>query len=144
MTTKSIRFDHAVIAVRDLSKAIQQYQALGFDIQQGGRHVGRGTENALIRFGLDYLELLAVYDAQEGRAAGQASLVKFLEDQPAGGLAGFALAVADIDAHAERMRQAGVPAVGPFAMERVRPDGNRLSWRLLVPRGEVWHRPWPF
>lgn len=29
-------------------------------------------------------------------------------------------------------------------MERLRPDGTRLSWRLLVPGGEAYRRPWPF
>ena len=46
------RFDHAVIAVRDLDEAMRRYQALGFDVRPGGRHVGLGTHNTLIRFGL--------------------------------------------------------------------------------------------
>jgi hypothetical protein len=29
-------------------------------------------------------------------------------------------------------------------MERLRPDGRRLSWRLLVPGSVPWRRPWPF
>ena len=97
----------------------------------------------MIRFGLDYLELIAIYDSAEARAAGQGALIDFL-NAGAGGLAGFALATSSIDADAEQFRQAGVPIVGPFAMERVRPDGNRLSWRLFVPYGETWRRAWPF
>ncbi|SRR6266566_4137266 len=64
------RFDHTVIAVRDLDAAISTYQALGFDVSPGGRHTGLGTSNAIIRFGLDYLELLSVSDrveAEQGR-----------------------------------------------------------------------------
>jgi catechol 2,3-dioxygenase-like lactoylglutathione lyase family enzyme len=137
------RFDHAIIAVRDLEDAIQRYRGVGFDVRSGGRHTGRGTHNALIRFGLDYLELIAIDNSDDARAAGQAALVDFLAAAP-GGLAGFALATDDIDADAEHFRQTGVPTLGPFAMERLRPDGNLLSWRLLVPYGEVWRRPWPF
>jgi catechol 2,3-dioxygenase-like lactoylglutathione lyase family enzyme len=59
------RFDHAVIAVADLHRAIEAYRALGFDVFPGGRHEHRGTHNALIRFGgADYIELLGVYDSQ--------------------------------------------------------------------------------
>jgi hypothetical protein len=29
-------------------------------------------------------------------------------------------------------------------MRRTRPDGSVLSWRLLVPRGDSYRRPWPF
>ena len=137
------RFDHAVIAVHDLEDGMRRYRAAGFDVSVGGRHTGRGTHNALIRFGLDYLELIAVYDAAEARDAGQAGLIDFLAAGP-GGLAGFALATDDIDADAEHFRQAGIPIIGPVAMERLRPDGNRLSWHFFAPYGETWRRPWPF
>ena len=64
------RFDHAVIGVRDLSSAIRQYQTLGFDVHPGGQHVGLGTHNAIVRFGLDYLELISVYDEAAAAASG--------------------------------------------------------------------------
>lgn len=38
-------FDHAMIAVRDLSEATRKYSGLGFEVVvPGGRHPGRGTE----------------------------------------------------------------------------------------------------
>jgi catechol 2,3-dioxygenase-like lactoylglutathione lyase family enzyme len=139
------RFDHAVIAVRDLAEAMRRYEALGFAVSPGGRHTGRGTENAIIRFGLDYLELIAVYDEAElaGRGLNGQALAEFLEKQE-GGLVGYALATGAIEQDAERFQQTGLVAEGPFAMERLRPDGRRLSWRLLVPESVPWRRPWPF
>jgi catechol 2,3-dioxygenase-like lactoylglutathione lyase family enzyme len=139
------RFDHAVIAVRDLAEAMRRYAALGFAVSPGGRHTGRGTENAIIRFGLDYLELIAVYDEAElaGRGLNGQALAQFLAKQE-GGLVGYALATDDIAQDAERFQQTGLVAEGPFAMERLRPDGRRLSWRLLVPESVPWRRPWPF
>ncbi|MCM8747994.1 VOC family protein [Thermomicrobiaceae bacterium CFH 74404] len=139
------RFDHAVIAVRDLDAAIARFRHLGFDVHPGGRHTGLGTYNAIIRFGLDYLELLSVADREEaiaGGTSGQTLVALF--DQRDGGLVGYALATSDIEADAERFRQTGLEAVGPFPMERLRPDGRLLSWRLLVPSGVSWLRPWPF
>jgi hypothetical protein len=59
------RFDHLVIGVRDLHMASDAFRRLGFDVRPGGNHTRLGTHNALIRFGLDYLELLAIHDAAE-------------------------------------------------------------------------------
>jgi catechol 2,3-dioxygenase-like lactoylglutathione lyase family enzyme len=140
------RFDHAVIAVNDLQQALARFPAeLGLDAQPGGRHTGRGTENAIVRFGLDYLELMAVYNADEVRAgrAGGEVLLDLLARRP-GGLLGYALATDDIDELAGRLRAAELNPLGPFAMQRERPDGRVLKWRLLIPGGVAWRRPWPF
>jgi catechol 2,3-dioxygenase-like lactoylglutathione lyase family enzyme len=140
------RFDHIVIAVRDLDAAISMYRALGFDVSPGGRHTGLGTHNAIIRFGLDYIELLSVYDRgeaeQERGLSGKALLDFFARHE--GGLAGYALATNDIEQEAEQFRNTGLQAQGPFGMQRMRPDGRLLSWSLLVPGGVPWRRPWPF
>lgn len=138
------RFDHLVIAVHDLDAAIRRYRdGLGFDVRAGGRHTGRGTHNAIVRFGLDYLEIIAVYDRMETEAAGRGALAAFLS-RHVGGLASYALATTDIEADATRLESAGLEAIGPFPMKRLRPDGSSLSWRLLVPGGESYRRPWPF
>jgi catechol 2,3-dioxygenase-like lactoylglutathione lyase family enzyme len=139
------RFDHTVIAVRDLDAAIERYRALGFDVNPGGRHTGLGTYNAIIRFGLDYIELISVYDATEAAARGSQgnALLDYLEKRE-GGLVGYALATTDIEQDAGRFRMTGLTALGPFPMQRMRPDGHLLSWRLLVPEGVSWCRPWPF
>lgn len=136
------RLDHIVIAVRDLDDAVVRYRALGFDARPGGRHTGRGTHNAIIRFGLDYLELVSVYSEAEARAAGRSGLVDFLAVRE--GPVGYALATDDLEAEARCIRDAGMPAIGPFAMERLRPDGSRLSWRLVSPGDGPDRRPWPF
>ena len=141
----SLRFDHVVIAVRDLRAAIERYRSLGFAVEEGGRHTGRGTENAVIRFGLDYIELLAVYDQQEAKnsALGGQDLLAALGERDEV-LLGYALATDAIEQIAENFRGSNLFAREPFAMERTRPDGERLSWRLFIPAGTAWRRPWPF
>lgn len=140
------RFDHAVIAVADLHRAIEAYRALGFDVFPGGRHEHRGTHNALIRFGgADYIELLGIYDSERAIESGLngrtlAEFVRYRE----GGLVGHCYATDDIVAEAERTREAGLEMVGPFEMKRERPDGRALTWRLLVPVDIPWRRRWPF
>jgi catechol 2,3-dioxygenase-like lactoylglutathione lyase family enzyme len=139
------RFDHAVIAARDLEDALRCFTTLGFAVSRGGRHPGHGTENALIRFGLDYLELLAVADPGAAQANGLngRDLLTFLEAHP-GGWLGYALASDDFDHDAAQLRASGMPLEGPFAMRRERPDGSVLAWRLAIPGGTPWRRPWPF
>ena len=54
-----LAFDHAVIYVPNLEKAISQFTALGFTIKPGGEHTH--THNALIIFNdRSYIELLAL------------------------------------------------------------------------------------
>jgi catechol 2,3-dioxygenase-like lactoylglutathione lyase family enzyme len=140
------RFDHAVIAVADLERAKDAYRALGFDVSPGGRHEDRGTHNALIRFGgADYVELLGVYDPERAVESGLngRTLAEFVRDRQ-GGLVGHCYATGDIEAEADRTREAGLEMVGPFEMRRERPDGRVLTWRLLVPEDIPWRRQWPF
>ncbi len=138
------RFDHVVIAVQDLDAALIDYAQLGFDIAAGGRHPALGTRNAIVRFGLDYLELLAIEDASLARSSGAfgADLADFLAT--GSGLIGFALASAGLDDEVSGLARIDLAAEGPFAMQRERADGHLLSWRLLLPGGSPWRKPWPF
>jgi len=141
------RFDHAVVAVRDLDAALSLWRGrLGFDPQPGGRHSGRGTQNGIVRFGLDYIELISIYDADEVQTRGDPNALALAEQlaRSEGGLLGFALASDDLAADATRLRQAGVAVIGPAPMERLRPDGRTLRWRLAVPEGGSWGTPLPF
>src|SRR5436309_3069882 len=104
------RFDHAVVGVRSLQPAIELWHSqLGFDAQPGGRHTGRGTHNAIVRFGLDYVELISIDDRGliERRGDENALALAALLDRSQGGLLGFALATDDIDADAKRLRSNG-------------------------------------
>lgn len=139
-----LRFDHLVIAVRDLDAASARFRdELGFDVRPGGRHTGFGTHNAIVRFGLDYLELIAVDEPELARRTSRGALVRFL-DQWEMGMCAYALATDDLDELARRARDAGIEMAGPLPMHRRRPDGSELSWRLLVPEGDPYFKPWPF
>jgi len=140
-----VRFDHAVIAVRDLDAAATSYRAAGFIVEPGGRHTGKGTANALIRFDADYLELLAVDDRAEALASGpsRATLVAFL-DANAAGMTTFALATSDLDGARAALERLGVDSPAAAPTERRRPDGSVLRWRALTPGGSSMREAWPF
>ena len=140
------RLDHVLIAAGNLDEAMTLYrERLGLDARFGGRHTGRGTHNAIVRFGLDYLELLSVVDEEELRHA-PAKRVRLLDFLSAhqGGLLAYCLATDNIDALAQQFQEKGLDAIGPFDMERTRPDGMVLKWRLLIPGGSAYRQPWPF
>jgi catechol 2,3-dioxygenase-like lactoylglutathione lyase family enzyme len=107
-----------MIVVRDLERAAAIYGALGFRVIDGGRHTGMGTYNKIIRFGLDYLELLAVYSEQEAaQFQSRRRIMEFLRERE--GAFTYALAVR------------GMPPDAPAGedRERKRPDGTVLRWR---------------
>jgi hypothetical protein len=61
--------DHLMICVPDLARGAEQYRRMGFNVQPGGVHPGKGTHNAIAFNDPDYLELLAIRDPAEERAA---------------------------------------------------------------------------
>ena len=138
------RFDHAVIAVRDIEAAINSYAALGFDVSAGGRHPLIGTRNALVRFGLDYIELLSVEDIDRARSSGSfgSELADFLGSSQ--GLVGFVFSCSKLEPIATGLTTLGQKFQGPFDMSRERPDGCLLSWRLVIPGTSPWRKTWPF
>lgn len=147
-------FDHAMIAVRDLDEACRGYRALGFEVVAGGRHPGRGTENALIRFGWGFIELITIRDPKERALLGKEGegLSRFLK-QHEGGLVDVILETRALDRLVRRFEEASVPIGKPFPLGRVRPDGfvtrNRIlptgpvSTRHLYPGIIEWEKPDP-
>ncbi|MPZ22198.1 MAG: hypothetical protein GEU28_01330 [Dehalococcoidia bacterium] len=140
-----MRLDHIAIAVRDLDRAAEQYGRMGFDVRPGGKHTGLGSHNALIRFGLDFLELVAIHDREEAASSGAMGqvLLELLEGSESA-LAGYCLATTELDKVAAELGPI-IPGSGePFRMERKRPDGRLLEWHLFIPANTGWLRPWPF
>jgi catechol 2,3-dioxygenase-like lactoylglutathione lyase family enzyme len=138
------RIDHPIIAVRDLDLAVDTYTRLGFDVMRGGRNPGLGTFNALIRFGLEYLELLSVEDRETAARVHPRGreIVAYLDAHP-GGLLSFVVASDGIDQDVARAEAHGFFPGQPVAMQRSRPDGNILRWRLLIPCDVSFRQPWP-
>ncbi|MGH8208794.1 MAG: VOC family protein [Steroidobacteraceae bacterium] len=132
------KLDHVMLAVRDMDDALRQYRALGFNVQRGGRHPTRGTENAVVRFEWEYFELIAVHDPAERALLGAegAGLTDFLAKRP-GGAVDPVFATDALDALVERFERAGVPMTGPVRLQRVRPDGVVVANRILQPGGPM-------
>ena len=150
----SARLDHVVVVVRSLEQASREFAAAGFTVIPGGVHDATPTQNALVCFADgSYLELLATRDLATRdelsalRAGGgwerhlrSASAVarRFLPALAGpDGVADWVLRAATLPPHAAALRRLGAQAAGPVPMERVRPDGERLAWELLLPESRL-------
>lgn len=122
--------DHLVFAVPDLAEGVRQIRLkLGTEPGPGGSHPGWGTHNALLSLGEGtYLEVIAPNPVQE------------VEELPFGvtslmgaRLATWATRSSELEAVVERARHIGVDLGEVRSLQRVRPDGSVLSWKLTDP-----------
>src|SRR3981081_1447396 len=108
-----IGLDHAVIMVKDLDKAAENWKRLGFTVSPGGTHSAHmGSGNYTIMLDPDYFELLGVLTATEHNAPARA----FLETRE--GIERIAFTAVDSAAGAEEIRARGYPPIGPTDFER--------------------------
>src|SRR5262245_15041087 len=130
------RIDHIVICVADLARGIDTYTRLGFNVFPGGVHPGRGTHNAISMNADDYLELMAVRDPDEYRAATSApgrpggGLLDFIA--AGGGLRYVVVASDDLQADVAAMRRRGVEVSDAMDGSRRAESGLSLSWKLAT------------
>ena len=123
------RLDHLVICVHNLAKSALDWQKLGFTLTPTGVHPF-GTSNRLSMFGNNFLELLAVTDAQAvppvtpGHFSFAAHNQDFLAN--AEGMSMLALHSTDSHAEAARFDAAHIGAYAPFDFGRdaVLPGGG--------------------
>ena len=109
-----IGIDHAVIMVKDLDKAAENYRRLGFTVSPRGTHSAHmGTGNYTIMFDPDYMELLGVLAATEHNAPARAFL-----DKRGEGIERIAFTAVDSTAGAEEIRARGLTPIGPTDFER--------------------------
>jgi hypothetical protein len=114
--------------------ARRRMTTLGFAVEDGGRHPGRGTANLIVPFGEEYLELLAIVDEHEARASRQGRPVLDALSRRGPGLARWSVEPSDIDATADRL---GLPVE---RRQRIRPDRESVRWRA-VGVDEAWAQP---
>jgi len=124
----TLQLDHIVIAVNDLEASIDDYTALGFNVQRGGDHPGRATHNALVVFADgSYFELIAWKARAPGERWWQV-LQRYGE-----GIVDFALLPQNTAETVKAAARRGLVLDGPLDGGRVRPDGERLRWQTARP-----------
>ena len=132
------RIDHVMVCVPDLAQGIDAYTRIGFDIEFGGAHPGRGTHNALALNDDDYLEVMALRDRAEYEAASPGGgLLEHLGR--GGGMRYVALQSDDLAADVAAIRGRGVDVMEIRDGARRTPSGVELRWRIaqLGPRNPL-------
>jgi catechol 2,3-dioxygenase-like lactoylglutathione lyase family enzyme len=121
--------DHIVIAVADLARTVEDYRALGFTVQIGGRHPTRTSHNALVVFADGaYLELISWLEP------GPADRWYHVHARHGDGLMDFALLPEDTASAIAEAKARGLALDGPNDGGRIRPDGRELKWQTARQR----------
>jgi hypothetical protein len=125
-----IGIDHAVVVVRDLDKAAENWKRLGFTVSPRGTHSAKmGSGNTTIMLDPDYIELLGVLIETEHNTPTRAFLAQRGE-----GIERIAFTAVDSAAGAEEIRARGYEAVGPTDFERpvTMPDGSLSAAKFRI------------
>ncbi len=125
-----IGIDHAVVVVRDLDKAAENWRRLGFTVSPRGTHSAKmGSGNTTIMLDPDYMELLGVLVETEHNAPTRAFLAKRGE-----GIERIAFTAVDSAAGAEEIRAHGYEPLGPTDFERpvTMPNGSQSAARFRI------------
>ena len=125
-----IGVDHAVVVVRDLDKAADNWRRLGFTVSPRGTHSAKmGSGNTTIMLDPDYIELLGVLVETEHNAPTRAFL-----DRSGEGIERIAFTAVDSAAGAEEIRARGYQPLGPTDFERpvTIPDGSQSAARFRI------------
>jgi hypothetical protein len=135
--------DHLVLAASDLP-ALSRWWAghVGVAAEPGGAHTGRGTRNELAGIdGTTYVELIGPDPDQPEPSGPRPFGIDTIVEQR---LVTFAVAVDDLDEACAAVRSVGVDPGEPTPMQRQRPDGSVLAWRLAVPTDPTLGGVMPF
>lgn len=134
-----IGVDHAVVMVRDLDQAAENYRHLGFTVSPRGTHSAHmGSGNYTIMFDPDYVELLGVLTPTEHNAPARAFLAQRGE-----GIERIAFTAVDSTGGAEEIRAHGFTPVGPVDFERpvTMPDGSLSAAKFRIFQWPVAEAP---
>jgi hypothetical protein len=133
-----IGIDHAVVMVRDLDRAAENWKRLGFTVSPRGTHSAHmGTGNYTIMLDPDYIELLGVLAATEHNAPARA----FIEKRE--GIERVAFTAVDSAEGAEEIRARGYVPIGPTDFERpvTMPDGSLSAAKFRTFQWPVTEAP---
>lgn len=140
-------FDHFVHFTKNPEKLAESLYSLGLNSTEGGRHEAYGTYNILSYFGLNYIELLGIFDkniAQTPIKEQHSLWTTLIDEKFSDGTSRIAFRTKDIERDAHIFKQKQLTVEGPIPFQRKRPDGSLVSWKLLFIGAKNSQLPLPF
>ncbi|CAM3199128.1 VOC family protein [Leuconostoc rapi] len=144
-----VDWDHTMINVPELAKSIDFFANEGVIFKLGGQHENWGTANALGYFGINYIELINVFDQQKANLIDHdiaTAVYDAVQDfnQERQRFNTIALRTNDLENVRERLELAGI-GVGPILEGKRRNEQNKLiTWRIFFINDDIDGLPYPF
>jgi hypothetical protein len=142
----TVKWDHLVHYVNDLSKSIEVFGENGLAAFKGGSHKDWGTYNALSYFGLTYLEFLGIENDELAKASEHnivvRDAVKTLPEHEQ--LSRVVLRTDDIDQVAASLHAAGLSLSPILDGKRLDNEGRLIEWRMMTIDGDFEGLVYPF
>lgn len=143
-----LSFDHLVIASKHIEQDSKRFGNL-HDVEtiEGGKHKIWGTANFLSYYTNHcYIEWLGVQNDQIAKQS-KNPLIQHLVNHVQNGFFEafqFALQTDNIEHYLTHFGKIDQPFVGPIKGQRHKPDGTRLTWRMLFPIYDIALETLPF
>jgi len=126
------KIDHIAYAVPKLNEGISYLKkVLGCEINMGGRHLTKGTHNALVNLGNDiYLEIISTDPNNQEIAAPRWMGVDLIEQPMA---TRWALKTNDLNSDLQALKKYNAALAVSFEGSRKKQDGSMLNWQMALP-----------
>lgn len=142
----TVKWDHLVHYVNDLSKPVEIFEDHGLVAFKGGSHKDWGTYNALSYFGLTYLEFLGIENLELAKATEHnlvvKDAVKLLPEHEV--LSRVVIRTDDIEAIAASLNAAGLSLSPIIDGKRLDNEGRLIEWRMMTIGGDFKGLVYPF
>jgi hypothetical protein len=124
--------DHIVYCVHDLDKAIEQFERIfGIRPAIGGRHLTKGTKNALLNLGEKcYLEILAIDEANSRFSQARWMGIDIIDGPK---ITRWALKSQHLEEDSMLLKGHSLDLGQIEEGSRMTADGNELTWRMVLP-----------
>lgn len=144
-----LNWDHTMINVQDVDQAVRFFGDYGIVFARGGRHEKWGTENALGYFGLNYIELISVYNearAKDFSRASASAVYDAVQDyhQKVQRINTIAIRTSDIEETHASLKKAGINAGDIEVGKRLDEQGHLITWSIFFIDGTIDGLPYPF
>ncbi|MCH4009196.1 VOC family protein [Companilactobacillus sp.] len=144
---EKLKWDHTIIDVNDIDGAIKWFDDLGITFHYGGKHEQWGTSNAVGYFGLNYIELMSVYNPELASHVvrdGATSIYDCIHDLPQQHINTIGFRTNDIQSVHERLLSQNFPVEDIQTGTRMDPKGNLITWKIFFVRNKFFETPYPY